>query len=232
VDKIFGPGNQYVLSAKLMVSIDPDGCPIDMPAGPSEVLIIADETANPEFVAADLLSKAEHGRDSQVVLVSTSPPLSEKAEKELNSQLKALPNERREMAEQTLKNSLSVIASTIEQAIDLANLYAPEHLILNVKEPEKYIPKIKNAGSVFVGGFSPESAGDYASGTNHPLPTLGYAKSFGGVSVESFIKKITFQKLTKEGLNNVAETVEALSDIEQMPAHKRAVVIRKTDKVK
>ncbi len=224
VSKIFGPGNQYVTAAKLLVSIDPEGCSIDMPAGPSELLIIADESANPAFVAADLLSQAEHGSDSQVILVTNSINLENKVQIEIKKQLKFLP--RKKLAFASLKNSFSVIVKDINQGIELGNLYAPEHLILNVKSPAKYKSEIKNAGSVFLGNYSPESAGDYASGTNHSLPTYGFAKSFGGVTVESFMKSVTFQFLTKKGLKNISETVQTLAETEELTAHKNAVKIR------
>ncbi len=226
VDKIFGPGNQYVMAAKMLVSIDPEGAAIDLPAGPSEVLVIADSQANPSFVAADLLSQAEHGADSQVVLTTNAQDLVRKVKSALKRQLLDLPATRRKLAESTLENSRCIITKTIDKAIAFANHYAPEHLILNLKNPEKYISQIKNAGSVFVGEYTPESVGDYASGTNHVLPTSGYARSYSGVSIDGFIKKITFQKITKTGLQNIAPTVKALADIEQMPAHKNAVVVR------
>lgn len=200
VDKIFGPGNQYVTAAKTLVSIDPQGCAIDMPAGPSEVLIIADKYANPKFIASDLLSQAEHGSDSQVILLTYDETLARKVLIEIKKQLSTLP--RKKIAESSLKSSFIFIVDSIEMAIKLSNDYAPEHLILNIKNPERFTKKIMNAGSVFVGQYSPESAGDYASGTNHSLPTYGYAKSIGGLSVESFMKPITFQKLSKEGLKN------------------------------
>ena len=224
VNKIFGPGNQYVTAAKLLVSIDPDGCSIDMPAGPSEVLVIADSSANSSFVAADLLSQAEHGADSQVILITTSLGMANDIELELVNQLELLP--RKSFASQALENSFILITEDINKAIEFSNKYAPEHLILNVKEPESYISNILNAGSVFLGQYSPESAGDYASGTNHSLPTYGYAKTYGGVSVESFTKAITFQKLSREGLENISETIETLADAEGLSAHKYAVQIR------
>jgi histidinol dehydrogenase len=224
VDKIFGPGNQYVTAAKQLVSIDPDGCSIDMPAGPSEVLVIADSSANPAFAAADLLSQAEHGIDSQVVLITTNLGMANSIELELVSQLENLP--RKNLASMALENSFVLITEDIMKAIEFSNMYAPEHLILNVKEAENYIPGIFNAGSVFLGPYSPESAGDYASGTNHSLPTYGYAKAYGGVSVEAFMKSITFQKLSKEGLQNIAGAVETLAEVEGLYAHKRAVEIR------
>jgi histidinol dehydrogenase len=224
VSKIFGPGNQYVTAAKFLVSIDPDGCSIDMPAGPSELLIIADEFANPAFVAADLLSQAEHGIDSQVVLVTNSVDLEKKIQQEIEKQLKTLP--RKKLASASLKNSFSLIVKNILQGIEFSNLYAPEHLILNVKSPARYKAKVKNAGSVFLGNYSPESAGDYASGTNHSLPTYGFAKSFGGVTVESFMKSVTFQSLTKKGLKNISGTVQTLAETEELIAHRNAVKIR------
>lgn len=226
VDKIFGPGNQWVMAAKMLVSIDPEAAAIDLPAGPSEVLVIADKTAKPLFVTADLLSQAEHGADSQVVLLTDNADSVKKTKQELKKQLLKLPPQRRRLAESTLKNSLAVLVNSLDKAVDFANFYAPEHLILNLKNPEKYIGKIKNAGSVFVGEYSPESAGDYASGTNHVLPTSGYARSYGGVSVDSFVKKITFQKLTKAGLKSIAQTVKTLADTEQMPGHKNAITAR------
>jgi len=224
VFKIFGPGNQYVTAAKLLVSIDPDGCAIDMPAGPSELLVVADKSANPAFVAADLLSQAEHGADSQVILVTNSVNLEKKIRKEIEKQLKKIP--RNKLASASLKNSFSLIVKNIKRGIEFSNLYAPEHLILNIKNPAKYKSKIKNAGSVFLGNYSPESAGDYASGTNHSLPTYGFAKSFGGVTVESFMKSVTFQSLTKKGLENISETVQTLAEIEELIAHKNAIKIR------
>ncbi len=224
VNKIFGPGNQYVTAAKLLVSIDSDGCSIDMPAGPSEVLIIVDENTNASFAAADLLSQAEHGSDSQVVLVSTSDKKVEEILNEINHQIKELP--RKEFAFKSLENSFALVINDFGKAINFSNSYAPEHLILNFEYAEKLKSKIINAGSVFIGEHSPESAGDYASGTNHSLPTNGYAKTFSGVNVESFMKSITFQNLTKEGLKNISKTVETLADVEGLQAHKNAVSIR------
>ncbi len=223
-DKIFGPGNQYVTAAKMLVSIDSEGCAIDLPAGPSEVLIIADENANPSFIAADLLSQAEHGSDSQVILLTTSESISDKVIIELNEQLKVLP--RKELAAASIVNSFIMIVNSVSEALQFSNEYAPEHLILHVNEPEGYTSQISNAGSVFLGSYSPESAGDYASGTNHSLPTYGWAKTFGGVSVESFMKGISFQSLTKDGLQNIAETIEILAGAEGLQAHKNAVTIR------
>ena len=224
VDKIFGPGNQFVTSAKTLVSIDHDGCSIDMPAGPSEVLIIADDSADAPFVASDLLSQAEHGADSQVILLSTSSKLISEVLKEIKEQIKKLP--RKSIAEKCLKNSVILKIPGIEKAVELSNTYAPEHLIINVKNPDKVIGKIINAGSVFIGNYSPESAGDYASGTNHSLPTYGYAKSYGGVSVEAFMKAITFQKLSKNGLKEISKSIINLAETEKLDAHANAVRIR------
>ena len=224
VDKIFGPGNQFVTAAKLLVSIDVEGCAIDMPAGPSEVLVIADTTANAAFVASDLLSQAEHGADSQVVLLAFSKTFAASVLTEVKKQLAELP--RKEIAAQSLKNSFVLICDSLDEAISFSNNYAPEHLILHLENAERYKDKIINAGSVFLGEYSTESVGDYASGTNHSLPTYGYAKSFGGVSVESFMKSITFQQLTKEGLQCIAPTVTTLAETEMLSAHKNAVTIR------
>lgn len=224
VDKIFGPGNQYVTTAKLLVSIDADGCAIDMPAGPSEVLIIADEFANPEYIAADLLSQAEHGSDSQVVLIGNSEKLIAEVKVELEKQLSVLP--RKEFAEKSLQSSFVILVGNLDDAFVFSNNYAPEHLILHLENAGDYKSQIINAGSVFLGKYSPESVGDYASGTNHSLPTYGYAKSFSGVSVESFMKGITFQSLTREGLKLIGSTVETLAEVESLLAHKNAVTIR------
>ena len=224
VNKIFGPGNQFVTAAKALVSIDPSGCSIDMIAGPSEVLVIADETANPKFIAADLLSQAEHGIDSQVILCTTNELLANKVNEELNLQIKQL--ERGKIAAEALKNSYMIIFSSIEEAISFSNNYAPEHLILTFKNVKSYLGKITNTGSVFVGEYSPESVGDYASGTNHSLPTYGYAKSIGGVSVDQFMKGITFQELSKKGLTNISKTVIELAETEKLQAHSNAVKIR------
>ena len=222
VFKIFGPGNQYVTTAKQL--IQKDGIAIDMPAGPSEVLVIADETADPEFVAADLLSQAEHGADSQVILLTTSIQVVEKVQQCVNEQLKVLP--RKEITGKALANSKIVLLNSIEDAIDLSNLYAPEHLILACQQAEELTGKLISAGSVFIGNYSPESVGDYASGTNHTLPTNGYAAMYSGVSTDSFVKKITFQKLTKEGLENIGTTVMQMAAGEGLDAHKNAVAIR------
>ncbi|WP_396178134.1 histidinol dehydrogenase [Flavobacterium sp.] len=222
VNKIFGPGNQYVTKAKEMVQ--QSGVAIDMPAGPSEVLIIADENSDADFVAADLLSQAEHGVDSQVVLVTNSADLIQKVETALQQQLQQLP--RKDFAEKALQNSFSVVLNTVYDCIDFSNLYAPEHLILAVQNSISYVGEIQNAGSVFLGNYSCESAGDYASGTNHTLPTNGFARSYSGVSLDSFVKKITFQKITKTGLQNIGKTIEIMAEAEQLLAHKNAVSIR------
>ena len=222
VFKIFGPGNQYVTAAKQL--IQKEGIAIDMPAGPSEVLVIADETAVPEFVAADLLSQAEHGADSQVILLITCEEDAEKIQLSIKEQLQKLP--RKEIAEKALANSKIVLLNSIDEAIDLSNLYAPEHLILSYEKAEEFTGKIISAGSVFIGNYSPESVGDYASGTNHTLPTNGYAAMYSGVSVDSFVKKVTFQQLTKEGLTNIGNTVMQMAEAEGLDAHKNAVAIR------
>ncbi|MGE5364957.1 MAG: histidinol dehydrogenase [Bacteroidota bacterium] len=224
VSKIFGPGNQYVTAAKMLVSTDISGCAIDMPAGPSELLVIAGANANPGFVAADLLSQAEHGADSQVVLVSDSSEMVAKVLAEVEEQIKLLP--RKAIAEQALLNSYCLITASVKDAIEFSNVYAPEHLSLQVDEPGIYKQYITNAGSVFMGSYSPESAGDYASGTNHSLPTSGFARSFGGVSVESFMKSMTFQHLSREGLSEISETIKILAEVETLFAHKNAVSVR------
>ena len=222
VHKIFGPGNQYVTAAKQL--IQKEGIAIDMPAGPSEVLVIADETAIPEFVAADLLSQAEHGTDSQVMLLTTNDLVARQVSECIKKQWKELP--RKEVAEKALANSRIVLLNTIDEAMELSNLYAPEHLILSCSDAEKITGKIVSAGSVFIGNYSPESAGDYASGTNHTLPTNGFAAMYSGVSVDSFVKKITFQQLTKEGLKNIGNTIMEMAAAEGLDAHKNAVAIR------
>lgn len=223
VDKIFGPGNQFVTKAKSLVQSQTN-VSIDMPAGPSEVLVIADESANPDFVAADLLAQAEHGADSQAVLVSTSQTLIDKANSALAEQLDILP--RKEMAAKAIANSYAVQVDDLRQAMEFSNIYAPEHLILETNEWEKITPLILNAGSVFLGHLTPESAGDYASGTNHTLPTSGYARSYSGVSVDSFVKKITFQHINETGLEQIGSTVEILAELEGLQAHKNALSIR------
>lgn len=222
VDKIFGPGNQYVTAAKQLAV--KKGVAIDMPAGPSEVLVYADSSAVPAFVAADLLSQAEHGVDSQVILVASSEKVKDKVMKELEAQLELLP--RKEIAKRALENSVAVIIGNEDKAIQLINDYAPEHLIICVENEEEVVSRIVNAGSVFIGNYTPESAGDYASGTNHTLPTYGYAKSYSGVSLDSFVKKITYQKITEEGIRNLGPTVEIMAGNELLEAHKNAVTLR------
>ena len=221
--KIFGPGNQYVTCAKQL--IQQEGIAIDMPAGPSEVCVMADATANVSFVASDLLSQAEHGVDSQVLLVSTSEQLVNEVNKELAIQVQFLS--RKEIALQSLENSKAILVNTMDEAIDLVNEYAAEHLIISCENDEAIAEKIINAGSIFLGNYSPESVGDYASGTNHTLPTNGFAKAYSGVSVDSFVKKITYQKLTKEGLTNIANTVELMAAAEGLDGHKNAVSVRR-----
>ena len=221
VDKIFGPGNQYVTTAKHLLSKEVS---IDMPAGPSEVMVIADEESNASFVAADLISQAEHGNDSQVVLVTKSQSMADAVISEIKDQLVQLP--RKDLADESLKNSVVMIVNSKKEIIKIINYYGPEHLILNISNPEKYIDKIYNAGSVFIGPYTPESAGDYASGTNHALPTNGWAKSYSGVSLDSFVKKITFQEITKKGLKTLGPTLEVMAAAEQLEGHKRAVTIR------
>ena len=222
VYKIFGPGNQYVTVAKQLVS--KSGMAIDMPAGPSEVLVVADETANPAFVAADLLSQAEHGADSQVVLVAFAEQFLEQVQSEIIQQLAQLP--RQEIAKKALENSVSIIASSKKEAIEIVNFYAPEHLIIATKNANEFAEKIINAGSVFIGNYTPEAVGDYASGTNHTLPTNGFATAFSGVSLDAFIKKITYQEITKVGIQNIGKTVELMAEAEQLMAHKMAVSLR------
>jgi histidinol dehydrogenase len=222
VDKIFGPGNQFVTIAKQLIS--ERGMAIDMPAGPSEVAVLADDTADPEFVAADLLSQAEHGRDSQVVLISTSKKLIDKTIQEVNKQLELLP--RKEMASQSLTNSRAILVKNMQDAVEILNEYAAEHLIIAVENAEEIADQIDNAGSVFIGNYTPESAGDYASGTNHTLPTNGFAKAWSGVSLDSYVKKITYQSISKEGLRNLGPVVEVMAEAEMLEAHKNAVSIR------
>ena len=225
VFKIFGPGNQYVTAAKQL--IQQQGVAIDMPAGPSEVCVYADETAVPAFVAADLLSQAEHGADSQVLLVASDKNIVDLVQVEIERQLTHLP--RQDFALKALGNSKAIVIALREDAIELINAYAPEHLILSVDNALVVAEKIINAGSVFIGNYSPESVGDYASGTNHTLPTNGYAKAYSGVSVDSFVKKITFQQLTETGLKNIAQTVIQMATGEQLEAHAQAVAIRVKD---
>jgi histidinol dehydrogenase len=222
VDKIFGPGNQYVTAAKQMVNRQ--GVAIDMPAGPSEVAVYADETCVPAYVAADLLSQAEHGVDSQVILVASSAAIVDSVKEELEMQLEELP--RKEIATAALQNSRFVVMSDVDRSFELLNSYAAEHLILASGNAASLAEKVINAGSVFLGNYSPESAGDYASGTNHTLPTNGYATAYSGVSVDSFVKKITFQQLSKEGLKNIGPAIEAMASAEGLEGHRRAVGIR------
>lgn len=222
VYKIFGPGNQYVMAAKQQVSLH--DVAIDMPAGPSEVEVLADESANPAFVAADLLSQAEHGVDSQVVLITTSEALVSAVEEEVQRQLALLP--RMEIASKSLVNSKLILVKDMDEAISMTNEYAPEHLIIETKNYMELAEKVVNAGSVFLGSLTPESAGDYASGTNHTLPTNGYAKAYSGVSLDSFIRKITFQEITREGILNIGPAIEVMASNEQLDAHKNAVSVR------
>ncbi|MCY9869814.1 histidinol dehydrogenase [Vibrio barjaei] len=224
VDKIFGPGNAYVTEAKRQVSNDFRGAAIDMPAGPSEVLVIADETADADFVAADLLSQAEHGPDSQVVLVTPSPVIADQVTEVVNKQLKQLS--RADIAQQALGSSLIIIAESITQCVSISNYYGPEHLIVQTKAPRELLPLLDNAGSIFLGDWSPESAGDYASGTNHVLPTYGYTRTYSSLGLADFSKRMTVQELTADGLRNLAPTVVTMAEAEGLDAHKRAVTIR------
>jgi histidinol dehydrogenase len=221
-DKIFGPGNQYVTAAKQLVSTDTTA--IDMPAGPSEVMVVADESADPAFVASDLLSQAEHGTDSQVVLVVNHPQLTEPVKKQIQEQLDRLP--RREIAEKSLKNSIMVVLEKEQDIVEMINHYAPEHLILSTRNYQSMAEKVINAGSVFLGNFTPESAGDYASGTNHTLPTNGWARAYSGVNLDSFMKKITFQEITGDGLLHIGPAIETMAAAEQLDGHKHAVSLR------
>jgi histidinol dehydrogenase len=223
VYKIFGPGNRYVTQAKQLVQ-SAAGTAIDMPAGPSEVLVLADETANSSYIASDLLAQAEHGTDSQTILVATSSKIIDDTLIEIESQLNTLS--RKDIAEKAISNSYAVLVDSLEQGMEFSNTYAPEHLILSSDRFEQLIPLISNAGSVFLGNLTPESAGDYASGTNHTLPTSGFAKAYSGVSMDSFVKKITFQHITPRGLRNIGNTVEVLAEAEGLDAHKNAVSIR------
>lgn len=222
VYKIFGPGNQYVTKAKEL--IQQDGISIDMPAGPSEVLIIADKTSNPDFIASDLLAQAEHGADSQVILLSNDAEIIQATIKALEIQLQNLP--RKNITKKALENSRAILLNDMDTCIEFSNQYAPEHLIIASENADEYVDKISNAGSVFLGNYSCESAGDYASGTNHTLPTNGYAKNYSGVSLDSFVKKITFQKLSQKGLQNIGPAIEIMAAAEQLQAHKNAVSIR------
>jgi histidinol dehydrogenase len=222
VDKIFGPGNSWVTAAKQFIANTQ--CAIDMPAGPSEVAIMADETANPAFVAADLLSQAEHGPDSQVILITTEEPLIKEVIKVMGKQLKALP--RSEIAAKALENSRAILVRDVEEMIALINFYAPEHLIIATKDAGELAERITNAGSVFIGNYTPECAGDYASGTNHTLPTNGWAKSFSGIGLDSFCKKITYQEITKDGMALLGPVIEVMAEAEQLFAHKNAATLR------
>ncbi len=222
VYKIFGPGNQYVTVAKQLAT--KFGVAIDMPAGPSELLVVADASANPSFVASDLLSQAEHGVDSQVILVATSRTLIEAVEEEVEKQLAILP--RKEIAQKAIDNSKLIYVESSEEAIVLINEYGPEHFIICTEDEDFYIDNITNAGSVFIGNYTPESAGDYASGTNHTLPTNGYAKQYSGVNLDSFMKSMTFQKITKEGIQNIGPAIELMAEAEGLRAHKNAVTLR------
>ena len=225
VYKIFGPGNQYVMAAKQQVSLH--DVAIDMPAGPSEVCVIADETANATFVAADLLSQAEHGVDSQVFLITTSHKVIDDVQQEVGRQLDLLP--RKEIAQQALVNSVFVVVRDIREAIDLSNTYAPEHLVIQTEDYEQVAAKVVNAGSVFLGKYACESAGDYASGTNHTLPTHGYATAYNGVNLDSYCRKVTFQHLTEEGVRSIGRAVELMAEAEQLDAHKNAMTVRLQD---
>ena len=222
VYKIFGPGNQYVMAAKQEVSLH--DVAIDMPAGPSEVAVLADETANPAYVASDLLSQAEHGVDSQAILFTTSEKLIDAVKEEVEKQLAVLP--RKEITEKSLSHSKLILVKSIDEAIEMTNEYAPEHLIIETKNYMQVAERIVNAGSVFLGSYTPESAGDYASGTNHTLPTNGYAKAYSGVNLDSFMRKITFQEITREGIMNIGPTIETMAANEFLDAHKNAVTVR------
>lgn len=225
VYKIFGPGNQYVMAAKQLVGMH--DVAIDMPAGPSEVEVIADDTTNPVFAAADLLSQAEHGVDSQVVLITTSAEMLEKIKNEVERQLALLP--RKVIAEKSLDNSKLILVHDLDEAMALSNVYAPEHLILETQNCDALAEKVVNAGSVFIGSYSPESAGDYASGTNHTLPTNGYATAYSGVSLDSFVRKITFQKLSAKGIATIGPAIQKMAASEQLDGHKNAVTVRLND---
>jgi histidinol dehydrogenase len=222
VYKIFGPGNQFVTAAKQLLS--KEGVAIDMPAGPSEVAVMADDSAIPSFIASDLLSQAEHGADSQVLLVTTSKKIVSSVNLAVSGQLNRLP--RKDLATQAIENSKIILLENEKDCIDLINEYAPEHLILSVDNYPEVAEKIVNAGSVFLGNYTPESCGDYASGTNHTLPTNGYARAYSGVSLDSFVKKITFQEISEEGIRNISKTVELMAEAESLEAHKRAVTLR------
>lgn len=224
VSKIFGPGNAWVTEAKSQVAGDPAGAAIDMPAGPSEVLVIADENANPEFVASDLLSQAEHGRDSQVLLVTTSREIAERVRNEVNVQLEGLS--RADIAKDAIDNSLAIVTGSLDAAVEISNRYAPEHLIIQTTRPRRLLAKVRNAGSVFLGCWSPESVGDYCSGTNHVLPTYGHARSYSGLSVDQFMRQMTVQELSAEGLERIGAAVVELAGLEGLDAHSAAVTRR------
>lgn len=223
VDKIFGPGNKYVTAAKELAV--EKGIAIDMPAGPSEVLVVADDTARADYIAADLLSQAEHGPDSQAVLITWSESLVSAVAEEVEKQLRELP--RREIAAQALKHSAIVLVGSPDEAAELMNIYAPEHLIVAMDQPDAISEKVKNAGSVFIGHYTPESAGDYASGTNHTLPTYGYARSHSGLTLDSFVKKISFQKISREGLELIGPAIETMASAEKLEGHRKAVTLRR-----
>ncbi|HQM35214.1 MAG TPA: histidinol dehydrogenase, partial [Candidatus Marinimicrobia bacterium] len=222
VAKIFGPGNQYVTIAKQIISAQ--GVAIDMPAGPSEVAVVADRFANPDFLAADLLSQAEHGADSQVICVTDNEELIPKIIAAVEQQMAELP--RRAIIEKSLESSRLILVNNLDEALEFVNCYAPEHLILQTQNPEQWADKVINAGSVFLGDFTPESAGDYASGTNHTLPTNGYARNYSGISVDSFVKKITFQQISPAGLKAIAPAIDCMATTEKLQAHRNAVRIR------
>jgi histidinol dehydrogenase len=224
VDKIFGPGNSFVTEAKQQVSRIPGGPSIDMPAGPSEVLLIADHTANPVFVAADLLSQAEHGEDSQAILVSDSEALIETVKQQISSQLQTLS--RKDIAKKAMEHGRFILTGNLDASIDVSNQYAPEHLIVQVENPRDCLPELQNAGSIFIGPWSPESAGDYASGTNHVLPTYGYARNYSSLGLADFMRRYTVQELSYEGLRNIGDAIMNLADAEGLDAHKQAVALR------
>ena len=225
VYKVFGPGNQFVTVAKQLAT--KFGIAIDMPAGPSELLVVADDAANAKYVASDLLSQAEHGTDSQVILVSTSKQLIDDVSQEIESQLQALP--RFEIAKKAIENSKSILVKSKEEALDLINEYGPEHFIICTSDDNYFVENVSNAGSVFIGNYTPESAGDYASGTNHTLPTNGFSKAYSGVNLDSFVKSITFQKISKEGIRNIGPSIELMAEAEGLQAHKNAVTLRLND---
>lgn len=225
VYKVFGPGNQFVTVAKQLAT--KFGIAIDMPAGPSELLVVADDASNAKYVASDLLSQAEHGTDSQVILVSTSKQLIDDVSQEIESQLQALP--RFEIAKKAIENSKSILVKSKEEALDLINEYGPEHFIICTSNDDYFVENISNAGSVFIGNYTPESAGDYASGTNHTLPTNGFSKAYSGVNLDSFVKSITFQKISKEGIRNIGPSIELMAEAEGLQAHKNAVTLRLND---